>query len=313
MEAQRYAEDYDGVIAGAPAYFWTHLMAEAAGETLASSGPGYIPAAKLPALQAAVLSACDAMDGVRDGVLGNPRKCFFDPQSLLCQGPESDRCLTGSQIAALKRIYAGEPSIFPGRVPGAEAGPGSWGLWITGPKPESSLMYTFSTQFFKNMVYENAAWDYRTFRMEQVPDVDRRVAAIYNATNPDLGKFKSRGGKLLLYHGWSDPAITPLTTINYYESVVSKMGQRTVNDFTRLFLVPGMQHCGGGPGTSRFDMLTALEQWVEHGKAPVQVTGSHMTNGQVDRTRPICAYPMEAKYKGTGSTDEAVNFSCALP
>jgi hypothetical protein len=314
MEAQRYSEDYDGIIAGAPANNWTHLMAEAIGISQAMAGDGYVPANKIPAISAAVAAGCDALDGVGDGVLGDPRKCHFDPGTLRCRGAESERCLTDAQIATLKRIYAGAPSVFPGRVPGAEDGLGGWSLWLTGSKPESSLMHMFSTQFMKNMVYEDVSWDFRRFHAETgLNAVDQKTAAIYNATNPDLGKFASRGGKLILYHGWNDPAISALNTVNYYEAINSKMGRKTVNDFARLFLVPGMQHCGGGPGVSQFDALKALEDWVERKQAPAQIIGSHATNGQVDRTRPICAYPMEAKYRGTGSTDEAANFVCGLP
>jgi hypothetical protein len=313
MEAQRYPEDYDGIIAGAPANYWTHLMAEAIGLIQATAAEGYIPAAKIPAIEAAVLAACDATDGIRDGIVGDPRKCRFDPALLLCRGEDSSNCLTRAQVAALKRIYTGVPSMFPGRVPGAEGGLGGWSTWITGTKPESGLMYQFSTQFFKNMVYQNAAWNYGTFRDSEIASVDQTASSVYNARNPDLGKFKSQGGKLILYHGWNDPAISALSTIDYYDSVVTRMGRGAVNEFARLFLIPGMQHCGGGPGWSQFDAMKAIEDWVEHKQPPNQLTGAHATNGQIDRTRPICAYPMEAKYKGTGSTDDAANFTCALP
>ena len=319
VEAQRYPEDYDGIVAGAPANFWTHLLLPWDVVALEAAPASYIPATKLPAIEAATLAACDAMDGVKDGVIDNPTRCHFDPSALLCKGSSSDRCLTPSQVAALKKIYSGARTskgqqIFPGYMPGGETGPGGWAAWITGSEPGKGLGYRFSTQFFTNMLYETANWDYRTFNFDRdVKFVDDKAGPIYNATNSDLKRFKTHGGKLILYHGWSDAAIPPTNTVKYYQSILSKMGQQDAGGFTRLYMVPGMQHCTNGPGPSRFDALSALEQWVEQGKPPEEIVAAHVTNGVVDRTRPLCAYPQEAHYKGTGSTDEAANFMCALP
>ena len=172
MEAQRFPADYDGILAGAPANDWTRLLANAAEETQMLGDPAkYIPPAKLPAIQAATLAACDAQDGVKDGIINDPSRCKFDASVLLCKGAESDSCLTAPQVASLQRLYVGArdsagKTIFPGRLPGAEAGAGTWNLWITGQKPGTSLMYGFATQYFANMVYEDAAWDYHTFQME---------------------------------------------------------------------------------------------------------------------------------------------------
>jgi feruloyl esterase len=335
MEAQRYPEDYDGIIAGAPANYWTHLLSNAAWDNLALLGDkdSYIPPKKLPAIQAAALAACDALDGVKDGVIEDPSRCHFDPGVLLCKDAESDACLTAPQVAALKKLYAGGHNahgrIFPGYSPGGEAELGGWTAWITGPSPEHSLMYAFSTQFFKNMVFDNAAWDYHAF------DADRDTKAAedkqtrnLNATDADLGAFRKRGGKLILYHGWSDAAIAPQNTIDYYETVSAKMGAQQTAAFARLFMVPGMQHCGGGSGPNTFgqypgssgdpdrDMQAALERWVEKGVAPERIVAAKRKNdldpaSDVVRTRPLCAYPLVARYQGSGSTDDAANFACA--
>ena len=336
MEAQRYPGDYDGIIAGAPAYYWTHLLTLAIWNTqaLLMDEASYIPASKLPALESAALAACDALDGVTDGVIDDPTKCHFDPSKLLCSGADSDACLTAPQVAALQKIYSGIKSgkgtqIFPGFPPGGETGQGGWAIWTTGPAREKSLAYAFGTQFFANMVYENAGWDFRTFTVEKdMKAADEKLAKVLNATDANLKPFQSRGGKLVLYHGWSDAAIPPTATIQYYDEVVKKMGAKESEGFVRLYMVPGMQHCGGGPGPNVFgsasvplgdpehDAGRALERWVEDGVAPGQIiatkfkTGSNPTSGIV-RTRPLCPYPQVAHYKGSGSTDDAANFTCS--
>ena len=338
MEAQRFPEDYDGIIAGAPANFWTHLLTQAGWDIQATmlDPASYIATSKLAALESATLAACDARDGVKDGVIDDPTKCHFDPDVLLCKGPETDSCLTAPQVAALKKIYVGPRDsqgrqIMPGFSPGSETGSGGWGLWITGPAPGKSLQFAFGTQFFSNMVYNNAAWDYRTFNVDRDLKVaDDKFASVLNATNPDLQRFKQRGGKLILYHGWSDAAIPPVNAINYYQSVVAKMGAENAEPFLRLYMVPGMQHCGGGAGPSSFgqfsvaqgdamhDVDAALERWVEEGVAPDQIiaakykTGSDPASGVV-RTRPLCPFPKVARWKGSGSTDDAANFVCVQP
>ncbi len=337
MEAQRFPDDYEGIIAGAPANFWTHLFAAAAFDiqaTLANEG-SYIPARKLPAIQAAVLSACDALDGVKDGVIENPAQCHFEPAKMLCPGPESDSCLTAAQVEALTKIYTGPRNskgerAFPGYSPGGEAESGGWGAWITGAAPQQSLMYAFGTQFFQHMVYPGTAWDFRGFQVDRDTKIaDDKMSRFLNATDTDLKRFKERGGKLILYHGWSDAAIPAQSTIDYFQSVVSKMGAKDSASFVRLFMVPGMQHCGGGSGTDSFgagaaqgdaqhDMGKALERWVEEGVAPEQIIatkyerGSNSASGAV-RTRPLCSYPQVARWKGSGSTDDAANFTCMKP
>ena len=338
MEAQRFPADYDGIIAGAPANFWTHLLTAALWDVQATmqDPASYIPANKMPALESATLAACDARDGVKDGVIDDPPGCRFDPSDLLCKGPESNACLTAPQVAALKKIYSGPQGskggqVFPGYSVGGEAGGGGWPAWITGAGPGKALMYAFGTQFFTNMVYNNAAWDWRTFAVDRdMQAADEKLAPVMNATDADLKNFSARGGKLILYHGWSDAAIPPVNAVRYYESVVSKMGAKNTQPFVRLYMVPGMQHCGGGPGPTSFgqagvplgdaqhDIAAALERWVEQGIAPDSIvatkykTGTDPASG-VARTRPLCSYPEVAHWKGSGSTDDAANFECVKP
>lgn len=312
MEAQRYPEDYDGIVAGAPANYWTHLMVEAIWDVQALlKEPGsYIPPRKLQAIENGVLASCDAADGVKDGVVDDPSQCHFDPASLLCKGPDADTCLTAPQVATLRKLYDGPgANIFPGRAPGGETGFGGWGPWITGTAPEKSLGFGFGTQFFKNMVYQDAAWDYRQFDVERdTRKSDEKMAHILNANDPDLAKFAHRGGKLILYHGWSDAAIPPYNTINYYNRVEAKLKSKETAGFVRLYMAPGMQHCGGGPGPNSFDMNPPMETWVEQGVPPGPIVAT-----RPGRSRPLCPYPEVARWKGSGSTDDAANFSCVLP
>ena len=338
QEAQRYPADYDGIIAGAPANYWTHLLASAAWDAQVLSGDkaSYISADKLQAIETAALAACDELDGVKDHVIENPTRCHYDVSTLLCKGPETDSCLTATQVVALKKLYSGPHTsdakeIFPGFAPGGEAEPGGWGLWITGPAPEHGLLYAFGTQFFKNMVFNDPNWDYRAFNIERdTKAADEKFAGILNATNPDLRAFNARGGKLIIYHGWSDAAIAPRNTIDYYDTVTAKLGLNETRRFVRLFMVPGMQHCAGGSGANSFgqfnadiadprrDMNTALERWVEQGIAPDQIIAAKRksdfdSKSEVIRTHPLCAWPLEARYSGSGSPDDAANFTCGKP
>jgi feruloyl esterase len=338
MEAQRFPEDYDGIIAGAPANFWTHLLTQALWDIQATmqDPASYIPARKLPAIEAAALARCDALDGVKDGVIDDPRRCDFDPAELLCKEMESDSCLTAPQVTALKKIYAGPKTsggqpIMPGFPPGGETGLGGWAAWITGPAPGKSTQYALGTGFFSNMMFNNAAWDFHTFNLDRdVKAADDKMAPILNATDPDLTAFKDRGGKLILYHGWSDAAIPAGNSINYYQSVLAKMGAASTAEFVRLYMVPGMQHCGGGPAPAAFGQLdvgpgdaqhsmnAALERWVEEGTAPAAVIATQFKSWMdpasgIARTRPLCPFPEVAQWKGSGSTDEASNFVCSKP
>ena len=336
MEAQRFPEDYDGVIAGAPANYWTHLMTEAMWDIQASlSGPAsYIPASKIPAISNAVLAACDAQDGVKDGIITDPRKCNFRPEKLLCKGADTNACLTAPQVTAIKKLYAGPTlangdRIFPGHVPGGELGPNGWPGWITGPKPKDSAGFYFGTRFFADMVFDDPAWNYMKFSFaSDIQLADKKMGTVLNATSSNLTAFSARGGKLILYHGWSDAAISPLNTINYYNSVLDAMGREQADSFVRLYMVPGMQHCGGGPGPDSFGVLpasdadaqhsvfAAMEEWVEHGAAPDSIIATkYAARGgkrEVEMTRPLCPYPQVAEYKGKGDIHDAGNFVCKL-
>jgi hypothetical protein len=334
MEAQRYPEDYDGIIAGAPANYWTHLLAGSIWNTqaLALDPASYISARKLPALSAAVNDACDKVDGVADGIINDPRQCHFDPNVLLCKDAEADSCLTAPQINALKKIYEGAHDshgklIYPGFLPGAELGGNGWTSWVTGAtSTRNSAGYGFGVGFFANMVYSDANWDILHANLDDATALaDQKVAGVLNATDANLSAFKARGGKLIIYHGWNDPAISALNTINYYNSVIAKMGQQNTDSFVRVYMVPGMQHCGGGPGADNFgaevsatptdaqhSLELSLEQWVEKGAAPSTIIATKFTQGSrtPTLTRPLCAYPQSAKYNGTGDPNSAASFTC---
>lgn len=336
MEAQRFPEDYNGIIAGAPANYWTHLLVLGMWTFRATNldPASYIPGSKIPALSAAVLAACDAKDGSKDGLLADPRQCHFDPETMLCSGADSKNCLTAPQVAALKKIYEGprdsaDQQIFPGYLPGGEEGFGGWPLWITGPGPGRSLIGFFAIGYFTNMVYEKSDWDYKTFDIDQaVKLADEKTAQALNATDVNLKPFKNRGGKLLLYHGWNDAAIPATNSIDYYNSVVAKFGRKSTDSFVRLFLAPGMQHCDGGPGPNyigqdeagpendpEHNAYVAIEQWVEKGAAPAKIIATKFVNDAdhskgIKSTRPLCPYPQFAQYKGTGDPNDAGSFAC---
>ena len=340
MEAQRFPADYDGIVAGAPANNWTGLMTNGLRNQQALTGDpaGFIPITKLPAIDAAVRAACDAADGVTDGVLADPRQCQFKPATLICKGADSDACLTGTQAHTLEVLYGGLHDaagklIFPGYVPGGELGDSGWGPWITGPVPGASAMYVFSTGYFINMVYENKEWNYKDAVIADAYKAAlAKTSQMLDATDPNLKPFAEHGGKLILYHGWNDPGISPLNTINYYGDVRATVGPSSADSFVRLFMIPGMQHClAVGPGANdidqygmpmaavpddaQHDIFLALEAWVEKGSAPESMVAAKFDEkadpAKLQMTRPICAYPKAAKYKGSGDTNDAANFTCA--
>ena len=310
-EAQMFPDDYDGIIAGAPANR-TAISLWIAFAVLKDK-ESYIPPAKYPVIHQAALAACDAKDGLKDGLITDPTKCNFDPNALLCKNGDGPSCLTAPQVEAAKKIYspARNPrtgqELFTSMVPGSELG---WGVQAHGPEPSQNIY-----DQYKYVVFKDPNWDWRTF------DFDKDVARgnlpeniPMNATDPNLSKFFAHNGKLLLYQGWADPNVPPVNTIRYYNSVADTMGGASkVSNNIRLFMEPGMGHCGGGEGPNVFNKVAPLEQWVEQKKAPDAIIASHSTDGKVDRTRPLCAYPEVAKYKGSGSIDDAANFSCVVP
>jgi feruloyl esterase len=317
-EAQRYPADYDGIVSGAPANFPTRMWP---GETWPSyvthrTADSAIPVEKLPLIHDAALAACDANDAVKDGLITDPRACKFDPATLLCTGADAPDCLTKAQVDSVQKVYAGlkDPTtgeqFWPGYEPGSEL---DWPGHIGEP-------FVIPQGYFKAMVFDDPNWDWKTFDFTSpkdfatLYDADARYAPILDATDPDLSAFNELGGKLLLWHGWADQNIAPRNSINYYNSVVADVGdEAAAQKFLRLFMVPGMGHCAGGPGPTSFDALAALEQWVEKGTAPEQIVGSHVTAGKVDLTRPLCVYPQMAQYKGSGKTEDAASFACAVP
>jgi hypothetical protein len=343
MEAQRYPQDFDGIIAGAPANTWSRLMAGGLWneQALLNDPAGNLPPSKLPVIQKAVLAACDALDGVKDGLIEDPRVCHFDPAVLTCKAGDSPECLTAPQVEALRKIYSGPKNprtgaqISPGFAPGTEAAPGGWSLWITPAQPQAGVQFMFANSFYKDVVFENSKWDFRAMNFDKdVAAGDEKAGSILNSISPDLRAFRAHGGKLIQYHGWGDAAIPALTSIDYYGHVrefLAKDPGVGVQDFYRLFLVPGMGHCGGGFGPNNFgnllqssqpaivdpehDVVAALDRWVEKGAAPDKIigTGTAVDDPSMTLTRPLCPYPQVARYKGTGDTNDAANFACAAP
>jgi len=315
-EASRFPDDFDGIIAGAAANPKTHLDTWRIWmglETLKDPA-SRIPKDKYPAIHQAVVAACDALDGLKDGLISDPTACHFDPQVIACKEGDGPSCLTPKQVQSVKTILGGgarSPKtgelIFPGYQPGTEL---AWGLLIGGPDP-----YDTALDQFRYMVFDDPKWDWRTFDVDRdLAKADQKLHGLLTAIDPkSINPFFTRGGKLLTYQGWSDQDISPLASVNFYKSMPAAVGDATVSSSMRLFMVPGMGHCGGGEGPNTFDMMVPLEQWVEKGQAPTRIDASHSTNGKVDRTRPLCPYPQMARYKGTGSIDEAANFTCRLP
>jgi feruloyl esterase len=305
-EAQRYPDDYDGIIAGAPAAYVTRLqgMQVWAAQQANRSPNSLIPESKFSLIHNAVLAACDALDGVRDGVLEDPTKCKFDPAVLACKEGDGPGCLSAEQVETARNMYAGPTvngkSVFWGVERGSEMGFNM----IAGKQPMS-----FAVEIYKYAAF-NGNWDVKDFKLEDIQHFEKEKGPAVNSVDPNLNQFFGHNGKLLMYHGWADPGVSPLGTVDYFNSVTKTVGAAKANDAMRLFMVPGMGHCTGGDGTATFDMVKALEQWVEQGKAPQSIAASRVRDGKVDRTRPLCAYPMTAVYKSVGSTDEAANFNC---
>jgi feruloyl esterase len=311
MEAQRFPGDFDGIIAGAPGYNRTDVAFQTLGMAHAThvTPESFIPASQFPALHQAALDKCDALDGLKDGLIAAPANCHFDPAVLECTGSAGPQCLTKAQVVAAREIYA--PVIDPktgsqissGLEPGSEL---QWGA-VAGNQPHP--MYNDLLRF---IVMKDPNWDYRTLDVSQQLALARKADnGVLSATSTELTPFVSRGGKLLIYHGWSDQNIPPRESVNYYNGVVKTIGKEKATDAVRLFMVPGMGHCGGGDGPNEFDMLAVLEQWREQGQSPAQIPASQVNEGRVVRTRPLCPYPQIAKYKGSGSIDRAENFTCA--
>ena len=327
--AQRFPNDFDGIIAGSPALYQTgtHL---ARAYWMQGMNANPFPAAKLGLLANRVYEKCDAKDGLKDGLIDDPRRCDFNPEHDLphcAEGSDQPDCFTVDQIHALERIYGDVMShgkrFFPGWPVGAEiAGPNGQSGWIgqeikapNGASAWTSYGYNFLRFVVspkEGTIDADPVKAFSQFDLDKYSTQVEEVHEIIDANDPDLSLFWRRGGKLLMYYGWADPQLNPMMGVEYFERTEEKMGDST-GDFFRLFMVPGMFHCGGGVGTSVFDAATPIVNWVESGRAPERIEASRVVDGTVVRTRPLCPYPQVARYKGTGSVDESANFSCVTP
>ena len=313
MEAQRFPLDYDGIIAGASANPRTQLNAAgiAMHQALRRNPASAIPAAQYAMIHDAVLDACDGIDGLKDRLIQDPTRCEFDPKVLACRGDDDPKsCLTPPQVEAVRTIVSPVKTrsgveISSRREPGSELG---WGFFFGGQDPPPLV-----ADSFKYIVFKDPNWDWRTFDLEH--DLARAEAAgelkAADAIDPNLSAFAARGGKLLMYHGWSDALVAPGASINYYNRVLAAIGGAgKTSEWIRLFMLPGMGHCRGGDGPNTFDAIGTLDEWLEAGRAPDRIIATHLTAGTPDRTRPLCPYPQLAVYRGSGSMDEAANFIC---
>jgi hypothetical protein len=331
IEAQRYPEDFDGVLANSPWVDQTGFTIGALWNERAVAGVG-LTAAKMSTLANAVLSKCDALDGVKDGLIDDPRRCQFDARTDVpaCPaGNDAESCLTPGQSAAVMKVYQGPSShgkaIFPGFMVGSEAivpttfGGGKnvtgWmGVILTDRPEQKAADFNLAEGTMRYLVHTppQPSYDWRTFDFDRDTGLLDAWGRKANATDPDLSKFRHRGGKLLMTYGWADAILQPLMGVDYYQQAVVTNGPQTA-DFFRLFMVPGMGHCGGGTGTDRFDAMTALIDWVENGKAPDMLLASQVVDNRTTRSRPLCPYPQVARYAGQGSIDAAESFSCKDP
>jgi feruloyl esterase len=332
-EAQLYPEDFDGIIAGDPAYYLTHLQAGSEYLSWLNLKDGvdaasYIPAKKYAALHRAVLEACDAKDGVKDNAIEDPTRCHFDPMVIQCKGEDNESCLTPAQVDTARKIYAGAKfsdgsQIYSGFEPGSEL---LWEAMIKGPEP-----LFINNDFFRYIAFENPNWDFRTFDVDKdTRKIDKTLGPVINHTQTDLSAFKKRGGKLIMYQDWNETWVPPRTATAYYDSVVKTMGgESKTKDFFRLFVIPDYGMCAAMfPGT--FDALGAVQKWVEEGVAPDHIKATYGAQGSQFRPRagmqdtpetkspaikmrPVCPYPQVAIYKGSGDINNAANFQCGKP
>jgi feruloyl esterase len=319
MEAQRYPQDYNGIVAAAPAINWPKLMMQSLWGSVQENATGNpVPQCKLAAATAAAISACDAIDGVKDGVIENPKSCTFDPKALV--GVQAGDCgaFTQADVDIIRKIWQGPTRedgsfLWYGQSPGADLN----ALVASRGTPLKAQGFTFSVDWLRYWITQNPQFDFSAITPPVYQHLwDQSIeqyGLVIGTDNPDLTDFRNRGGKLLVWHGWADQLITAEGTIDYYNRVLQRMGgAKATSDFLRFFLAPGVGHCGGGAGPSPTGQLEAMLAWVEEGKAPETLTATRRDQaGAVTRSRPLCQYPLVAKYKGTGSTDDAANFVCS--
>jgi hypothetical protein len=329
IEAQRYPDDFDGIVANAPWVDQTGFTIGAMWNQRALTEAPVLPD-KLRLVSDHVTAKCDAVDGLTDGLIDDPRTCRFDPLHDVpaCkEGADAADCLTPAQAGTLKKIYEGVSSngqkFFPGFMIGSEvvsSAPNGtlssgWANLIVATKPGAKPAdFNLAEGTMRYLVFDppRPEYDYMTFDFDRDPALLERWGKLANANNPDLSAFRESGGKLIMTYGWADAILQPMMGVDYYEKVVATHGSST-GDFARLFMMPGVAHCGGGVGPDRHDAVTAVIDWVEKGKAPDSLLASKVTDGRVVRTRPLCPYPQIARYKGQGSIDDAENFSCVAP
>ncbi len=298
-EAQVYPQDFDGIVAGSPAANWTGRVAQAiwVAQAVHLDEASYIPPEKYACRASRrLLNACDRLDGVEDGVIENPAICHFDPKTIQCQAGDGPECLTAAQVEAARKIY--QPSsnprtgqrLYAGLAPGSEMGWATWG----GPRPLS-----IASDYFRFVVFESPNWDFRALNFDaDIAGIEKMDATRLNATDPNLRPFFARGGKLIQYHGWSDPQISPGNSVDYYQSVLKELGE--VRDSYRLFMAPGMAHCGGGDGASSFDAMSALRTWVEEKHAPDRIEASRVRGGKRRSHAPAVSLPADRDVQGHG-------------
>lgn len=327
MQAQRYPQDYDGIVAGAHGGDWIGMLASqawAAWQVTRDGGAGALSSRMLEHVNDRVIAACDANDGVIDGQIGDPRDCSFDPGVMQCGLPDTDpaACLTPQQIDALRAIYDGprHPDTGEQLAPGIPRGSERFWSWNDRLQPFSGSYYDFN----RLIVQRDPDWTLESMDWRQdIHGARERWSPTYDAIDPDLGPFQQAGGKLILYHGWADALITPFLSVNAWEAIRAQMGEAATDDFARLFMIPGMAHCAGGPIGATRDLhddlwLTAIQRWVEQDIAPdatrreSTVTGVGIVDGNL-RSRPYCPYPQVARYSGAGSLNRATNFACVMP
>jgi feruloyl esterase len=315
-EARRYPDDYNGIVAGDPANnrVRLHMNGYWAYEATHDDPASYLPPSKLPMINKAVLNACDKIDGLADGIIDDPRKCTFDIASLQCKGEDAADCLTAPQVTAMKKIYQGPKNprtgelIFPGMYLGSEINPLGLDRTLANAPGSGRPAPPPGLAIWTNWKGPGYDWD------KDASMVIGELSPVLDDADPDLSAFRKHGGRLLLYTGWADPLIPAADLLNYYGSMQKKMGgPQSTAEFARLFMVPGMGHCAGGNAPTRFDALAALEPWVEKGAPPEKMIAAQVVQGETKRTRPLCVYPQVARWIGTGSQDDAANFSCTVP
>ncbi len=322
MEAQVYPDDFNGIVAGAPAFNWPAIGAKFV-EGCRNNYPNPSDLSKpvitnenLKLLQDFVLGQCDNLDGVKDRIINDPRDCKIDFSKLpLCRDNKTGKdCFTKEQITAIKSVYnplmVDNKMIYPGFPVGLEAEDGSWDTWISGTSPylqqTPSLHYMFGTNMFKYLVYNDPSWDYSKYDFKNFFEETHYASAYLDATQTDYSEFKKAKGKMIMYHGWNDPALSANATIQHYEEAMQK--DKDLQSHIRLFLLPGVLHCGGGSGPDRIDWVKLIQDWVEQEKAPERIVFSKLENGKIIMTRPVFPFPKLTIYRGKGDTNLEQNF-----